>query len=286
MNNNETMAKNLTARGIHFLTILFCLLAVFLPDAFSVEISKGIEVPMRIGISIFFLVISIWLRGRDQFKGYWRVLFAFFIASTAMLIDWYFSQWAARALKIDPDSTIGYAIDKLESTLILVGLILIINKLSGANLASLYLKTGKVRQWFIIGLGTFCFFAGSSVWMAETLFKGRDLTWERILPWIPWLFLFVLANGLNEELLFRGLFLQKFEPFMGAIVSNLMITSVFVVWHLGADYTSDMLLFGVILFVLSFLWGFVMKKTDSIWGSVLFHAGADIPIMLGIFSTL
>ncbi len=29
-----------------------------------------------------------------------------------------------------------------------------------------------------------------------------------------------------------------------------------------------------------------MQKTDSIWGSVLFHAGMDIPVMVGIFSNL
>lgn len=29
-----------------------------------------------------------------------------------------------------------------------------------------------------------------------------------------------------------------------------------------------------------------MQGTDSIWGSVLFHAGADIPVMIGIFSNL
>jgi hypothetical protein len=29
-----------------------------------------------------------------------------------------------------------------------------------------------------------------------------------------------------------------------------------------------------------------MQKTESIWGSVLFHAGMDIPIRAGIFSSL
>jgi hypothetical protein len=29
-----------------------------------------------------------------------------------------------------------------------------------------------------------------------------------------------------------------------------------------------------------------MQKTDSVWGSILLHAGMDIPVMLGIFSTL
>jgi hypothetical protein len=29
-----------------------------------------------------------------------------------------------------------------------------------------------------------------------------------------------------------------------------------------------------------------MQKTDAVWASILFHAGTDIPIFLGIFSAL
>jgi membrane protease YdiL (CAAX protease family) len=34
------------------------------------------------------------------------------------------------------------------------------------------------------------------------------------------------------------------------------------------------------------LWGYITQKTDGLWGSILFHAGMDIPIFLGIFSNL
>ncbi len=33
-------------------------------------------------------------------------------------------------------------------------------------------------------------------------------------------------------------------------------------------------------------WGWLMQKTGSLWGSVLFHAGADLLIILPIFSSL
>ena len=38
--------------------------------------------------------------------------------------------------------------------------------------------------------------------------------------------------------------------------------------------------------MLALAWGYVTQKTDSLWGAILFHAGMDIPIMLGIFSNL
>jgi len=40
------------------------------------------------------------------------------------------------------------------------------------------------------------------------------------------------------------------------------------------------------LLPLSLAWGAITQKTDSLWGAVLFHAGMDIPVVLGIFSTL
>jgi membrane protease YdiL (CAAX protease family) len=95
--------------------------------------------------------------------------------------------------------------------------------------------------------------------------------------------IFVLANGTLEELLFRGLFLRKLEPFVGKFLSNLLTALVFTVLHRGAFYTSDEAIFLAVTFPLALVWGYVMQKTDGIWGSILFHAGMDIPIILGIF---
>ncbi len=87
-----------------------------------------------------------------------------------------------------------------------------------------------------------------------------------------------------EEVLFRGLFLRKLEPFYGKVISNLLVAFVFTVLHRAATYTADQYLFLAILFPLALAWGYIMQKTDAVWGSILFHAGMDIPIILGIFS--
>jgi membrane protease YdiL (CAAX protease family) len=94
----------------------------------------------------------------------------------------------------------------------------------------------------------------------------------------------VLANGAQEELLFRGLFLRKLEPFFGKFLSNCLIALVFTVLHKGSTYTSSEYIFLAILTPIALVWGYVMQKTDSVWGSILFHAGMDIPIFLGIFA--
>ena len=98
--------------------------------------------------------------------------------------------------------------------------------------------------------------------------------------------IFVFGNAFAEELLFRGLFLRKLEPFLGSFPSNLPIAAVFTLLHTGIDYTIDNVIFQSILLPLALICGWLIQKTDTIWGSVLFHAGMDIPVILGIFSNL
>jgi len=42
----------------------------------------------------------------------------------------------------------------------------------------------------------------------------------------------------------------------------------------------------LVLLGLSIAWGWLTQKTGSLWGSALFHAGADLLIILPIFSGL
>jgi membrane protease YdiL (CAAX protease family) len=127
--------------------------------------------------------------------------------------------------------------------------------------------------------------AAGSIPMAF-LFKAKNLSLDRILAWLPWILIFVLANAAQEELLFRGLFLRKLQPFFGKFLSNLMIAFVFTLLHGTVNYTIDNYVFLAVVFPLALGWGYVMQRTDSLWGSILWHAGMDIPIMLGIFSNL
>jgi membrane protease YdiL (CAAX protease family) len=79
-------------------------------------------------------------------------------------------------------------------------------------------------------------------------------------------------------LFIRGLFLRKLEPFYGKFLSNCLIVIVFTGQHLGVTYTRNQTLFLIVVMLLAFAGGTTMQKSDSIWGSILFHAGTDIPI--------
>jgi membrane protease YdiL (CAAX protease family) len=51
-------------------------------------------------------------------------------------------------------------------------------------------------------------------------------------------------------------------------------------------YAPDIIVFMMVLVGLSIAWGWLMRKSNSLWGSVVFHAGADLLIILPIFKEL
>ena len=125
-----------------------------------------------------------------------------------------------------------------------------------------------------------------SVPWAKWQYQTGDLSFERVIPWIPWILIFVLANGINEELLFRGLFLRKFEPFLGSFLSNLCVAIPFTMLHIGVDYTQNALMLLVFLLPLGLALGYLMQKKNSILGAWLVHASVDIAVVLALFSKL
>ncbi len=234
------------------------------------------------------LASALLARRSRRWEKYWRILFAGFAAALAAAIDLYLPSrdLLLQALRIPIQSPAGIALDKLDSSLIIILSIIVLTRISGDGLGSIFLQRGNLRLGLAIGLIAFAVFAAGSIPVSEMFFGGRDLTWQKAAAWSPWILIFVLGNAFNEELLFRGLFLRKFEPFAGRFLSNLAIAIPFTLHHTGVSYAPDVLMFLAILIPLALAWGYLMQKTDGIWGSVLFHAGTDIPVVLALFSSL
>jgi hypothetical protein len=113
----------------------------------------------------------------------------------------------------------------------------------------------------------------------------RALGTARLMSLAPWMLLFVAANAFMEELLFRGLFLGRYEPLIGKWLAILSTALAFTLAHMQATYAANVWGFLLVLFGFSIAWGWLMQKTGSLWGSVLFHAGADLLIILPVFSS-
>lgn len=238
----------------------------------------------RLTLAAVLLAASLLLRRSERLHQYWLLIFGLFIMITAVSLDWYIGSYWVTSGMINPNTAMGSALQKI-SELVVIGLtILLLTRVSGGSLGSIYLQKGNLKLGLIIGAATFVAAALLAIPIANYMFMGKDLTIAKILPWAHWVVIFVLANGAMEELLFRGLFLRKLEPFFGKFTSNLMVALVFVALHGVATYSSDRYFFLAVTFPLALLWGYIMQKTDGIWGSILFHAGMDISIILGIFS--
>lgn len=92
------------------------------------------------------------------------------------------------------------------------------------------------------------------------------------------------APRCGEELHLRSLLLRPFEGRLGSTWPKLCIALSFTLVHAPVSHVPDILQFLVALFVLAWVWGFLIQRTESLWGAVLFHAGADLMIVVGIIS--
>ena len=258
----------------------------YLPYAFYPLIPESVRPFLWSAITLGFLALALLARRRERFRPYWVVIYAFFVASSANLADWYLNDWLPGLFGIPTRSPAGNGIALLESTLGIGACILLLIKLSGDDLGSLLLKRGKVKWWLPIGTGGFAFFAITVIPAATGLFQGQNLTIDRMLSWLPWILLFILSNGVREELLYRGLLLPRCTPLVGAVPTIILTSVVFAFAHVSVTYTPVLLIFMGITFVLGAIFATLAHETDSLWGAVLFHAGADIPVVVGMFSTM
>jgi membrane protease YdiL (CAAX protease family) len=290
LGGKETMQMSWMQRIGLFLLFLACGLLVFIVFSHYYPIyEEKTDKIGRIVVAGMFLTLAILTRRSERFQKYWLIPFTFFAALTAISVDYYLglSKYIYPALGVIEKSPEGWAVDKLESSLLGILVVLALNRFAGQSVDSLYIRRGNLRLGLSVGLVAFVVMIVTVIPVTETYFKGQTLTWARILSWAPWVLIFVLANASNEELIFRGLFIGKMEPFLGKFTTNVVTTIPFVLAHSYTGYATDQTIFLALqVLPVSLAWCWLMQKTNSIWGSILFHAAMDIPIVVGIFSNL
>ncbi len=232
-------------------------------------------------IAIVFLLSSVLLRSNEQLRSYWQIPFAFFTAAMAMFLDF--------LVNTSSNTMTGLVLDMALSATIIFVAVVLFTKISGNSLSSIFLRRGNLKLGLIVGFAGFFIFALTSIPLSQYLFQGQNLTIGRVFAWLPWLLPTVLLNGVREETLYRGLFLNKFSPKLGLQTSNILQATVFSMSHSVAGIgfnTYTPFIWGLVIFtfILGLAWGYLMQRTNGMLGSVLFHAGTDIPVFLGIFS--
>jgi uncharacterized protein len=233
-----------------------------------------------------FLVIfgALWWVVRDERPlGRFRpVFFAYFTAVLGLSLGFFFADGTLKLFGLTTQTPAGIAMAKfLQASLIVIG-ILAVARLCGEDLASLYIRKGRLILSLSVGLLT------AVALSLLTLLQPavRALGTGRLMSLAPWILLFVVSNACMEELLFRGLFLGRYEPLMGKWLAVLSTALAFTLAHMQVTYAPNLWAFLLVTFGFAIAWGWLMQETGSLWGSVLFHAGADLLIILPIFSSL
>jgi membrane protease YdiL (CAAX protease family) len=183
-------------------------------------------------------------------------------------------------------TVIGTVIIQLLDTLIAIGSIFVLTKASGKELSSVYAQNGKFGMLLVLSIIAFLIIGIISARHTSHFIPTNGVfTLDRYLALTPALLVLVISNGLQEEFLFRGLFLEKYESFFSATVSIVLQAIVFSIAHLGISYTPSAAIFTFLfVFPLGLITGFLMHTTKGVTAPAIFHAGVDIPIYLAFLS--
>ena len=277
---------------------VLCLVAAFAYRGSVSLIPSGIlEDGFLIGLAALFLAVALLLRRNEKFGRYWQIPFAFFVFTVAGFAADVNISPIQRGFVVDvlhqaptannplASSVLGTVLVQLFSTLCIVVPIVLLVRASGADLGSLFISRSKSRPVVLIGfLGLLAFYYLAARGRTATFFPHSAVSPSRFLALTPALLVLVLLNGLREELWFRGLFLQRYGQFFGPWTSNVLTAVIFTSFHVQVQYALHLLPFLAFTFVLGLICGYLMQRSGSLIGPVLFHAGSDIPIFLAYLS--
>jgi uncharacterized protein len=227
---------------------------------------------------------ALWWVARDErpLSRFRPIFFAYFTAILGLSLGFFLADPGLRLLRLTTHTPTGIAVAKfLQASLVVVG-ILAVARLCGENPASLYIRRGRLILGLSAGLTT----AAACLVLTVLQPAVRALGTAKLLSLAPWVVLFVVSNAFMEELLFRGLFLGRYEPLIGKWLAVLSTALAFTLAHMQVNYAPNMWGFLLVTFGFAIAWAWLMQKTGSLWGSVLFHAGADALIILPIFTSL
>ncbi len=246
------------------------------------------------GLTLALLVGAVFMRRSARLRKFWPVAFALFAASFANVLNLWAGNWLAGLLPAAGSQAQFYAIDKLSQSILVVAALILLTLLSGDSLGSIFLKKGDLRQGLKFGFISFGVCAAIFIAIAvlqsgapsSTGLAATGVSLETLLAAVPWILIFIFANSIMEELWFRGISLGRLHPLLGTAATVLVTALVFGSMHLGATYvtTAQAILFTSITFALGLVNGYVTLKTGSIWGSVLFHAGYDLFVIIPILA--
>jgi membrane protease YdiL (CAAX protease family) len=285
-----------TTQAIAFLLYLIGGLLIFLWGANTFSLfPTNRNIVYEWGITLVFLTLAVIMHRVPRLQIYWKIASALFIASAANAVNLSLGNFLAPILNVSGNDMRFLAVDKLSQAIPIVLTIILLTLWSGDDLGSIFLKRGNLRQGLKFGLISFAIFAvifsviviiQAGGPKTQGLFAS-GISVNTVVSAIPWILMFCFVNSFMEELWFRGVSLGKLTPVMGRTAAIIVTALVFGSTHAAATYITpiQMLLFAIIVIGLGLVNAYMMLKTDSIWGSVFFHAGYDLLVILPLLAS-
>lgn len=277
MNEEKSLPSPLARTGIGILLLICGFLVFILGTNYYNIFPTNQSQPYRIVLAFIFLAAALLTRKKPGLKTYSQLSYAFFIAITTYFLTSWFAVYRdplLRSIQIYPGTDTYLAVIKVLEAVIVIGAVLLLSLLWGEKFRDLYLKKGRLGLALFIGL---CMFLINT---ATALMTGavRGQAGDFLLARLPWAVIYSLANSFMEELLFRGLFLGKMKQVLGSWGAIIVTSIIFTVMHSAASYLNpiEAMIFQVVLLPMALLFGYLVHKTDNLWGSILFHTGSDV----------
>lgn len=270
-------------RNVQYLStiVLFLVVGGLIGSATYVSfIPQNTRTILKAGMAAISLAAWLVLSRSERLRQYRQIALSFFAVSLGVLLARYWGSIPINLLGFSVTTVQGVAMAKFGEVLSIVLPILVLHFATGGDMNGLFLKGGNLKLGFIAGIIGFAAFVGIGLLQAI----GSGLRWTTVAAALPWILIFIFANAFMEELWFRALFLKKLEPLVGARTALIITSLVFAGVHISSTYVIDILMFMVLLMALALLWGWLMRKSNSIWGPVLIHAGGDILVILGFLA--
>ncbi|HET8627727.1 MAG TPA: CPBP family intramembrane glutamic endopeptidase [Thermomicrobiales bacterium] len=251
-------------------------------------------------VAAAYLAFALFARRAAALRPYWELAFAFFVFAFVQVLNNVVAGYvASRVLRAPPTAgdplaatVSGTVVVQLLETAVAIIPVVAFTLLSGRDLGTIYARVGK-RRWLV---GALVFFAAFYGYLATVAFRpdspahrllptNGPLTLARFLALTPALLVVAIANGFEEEFLFRGLFLQKYTVFFGAGAANALQAALFATAHAWITYTPTAVLFIVaVVFPLGLLAGYLMRASDGIVVPGIVHAALDLAIYLAFLT--
>ncbi|MEE9283535.1 MAG: type II CAAX endopeptidase family protein [Nitrososphaerales archaeon] len=272
MNRREALAR------AKLFAIFFGLVLSFFIIRIIVSPADPIGFALLAGSSAAFLFLALFSRRNERLSKYWQVFFVFFIVSIVPLSWGILPVVIAEQFGLAPDAAVLNFL--LLNWLLIVAPIIILTKVSGGDMGSIFLKRGNLKLGLILGIIGFVVAFVLAVPLANSFYAGENITFIGVLPLMPLIFVAIFANASLEEVSFRGVILKKLEPHLGRTASNIFQAIIFMLAHLLVGYARFPLVFIAFTFFIGLLFGYLMTKTDSIIAPILVHAGGDVAIFM------